>query len=197
MKIIALAAALLAAPTVASADTALDWNQPLSCQVQSAEVTMADNGQNVALRSITPQTRTAARAFGFGGVAQYAVLPGSRALLRTANRRPSFIVSAPSNVQPQGLFTLARFEPRPNNSREVLIGGGFMSYSSGVSPDRIVQMDVRQAESQRGAPAGSILYTLTPMGDLPAGEYAMIVAIGQQAGMMAGLPGTYFDFGVD
>lgn len=171
------------------------------CQAGSSELTLVNGRERIQMRQITAQTRTAARAMGFGGVSQYAVLPGRAAMYRLPNNQPTFLLAAPSNIQPQGLFTLARFEPRPNGTREVLIGGGYMSYSSGIVADRQVQLNARQAPSQAGAPAGSILYELTPVAPIPPGEYAMIVSIGVQGGGNpfggAAMAGTFYDFGVD
>lgn len=163
------------------------------------DLTLVNNGERITMRSIVAQTRTAARAMGWGGVSQYAVLPGRSAIYRLPSSTPTFLVSAPSNVQPQGLITLARFEPRPNGTREVVIGGGYMSYSSGIHPDRIVPVTVRQAASQRGAAPNTIIYEVTPDAPLAPGEYAMIIAIGGQTSMGMGSPivGTYYDFGVD
>lgn len=174
---------------------------PVSAQAPSFSASIVQSGQSSTLRSIVPQTRTAARAMGFGGVGQYAVLPGHRAMLRLTSNTPSFIVAAPDNIQPQGLFTVARFEARRNGTREVLIGGGYMSFTSGISADRVVQLNVVEAPDQSGRPAGTILYQLTPTAPLGPGEYALIAAGGQQGGgnMMspAGLTGSFYDFGVD
>lgn len=171
----------------------------LACQAPGSELTLLNNGERVTMRSIVAQTRTAARAMGFGGVSQYAVLPGRSAMYRLPSNAPTFLVSAPSNVQPQGLITLARFEPRPNGTREVVIGGGYMSYSSGIHPDRVVPVTMRQAASQRGAAPNTTIYEVTPDAPLGRGEYAMIVAVGGQPsmGMGMGVTGTYYDFGVD
>jgi hypothetical protein len=175
------------------------FDTPLACQAQP-DLTLLNNGERITMRSIVAQTRTAARAMGWGGVSQYAVLPGRAAIYRLPSPTPTFLVSAPSNIQPQGLITLARFEPRPNGTREVVIGGGYMSYSSGIHPDRVVPVTMRQAASQRGAAPNTIIYEVTPDAPLSPGEYAMIIAVGGgQASMGMGSPivGTYYDFGVD
>lgn len=200
MKIgaILLSVAALAAAQPASADW-LDDTAATACQAQS-DLIIVVGGQRTPMRSITAQTRTAARAMGFGGVAQYAVLMGNRALYRITERQPMFRLTVPGNVQPQGLFTLARFEPRPNGSREVLVGGGFMSYSTGISQDRQVALNIQIASDQRGAPSGSTIYELTPASAMAPGEYAMIVSIAntQSAGPMGmAFMGTVYDFGVD
>ncbi|MBX9745498.1 MAG: hypothetical protein K2X34_01255 [Hyphomonadaceae bacterium] len=190
-SVAALACALLvfAAPLAVQAQTS-----PTSAQI-------VQNGQISTLLAITAQTRMAARAMGLGGVGHYAVLPGSRAMLRLTSSQPTFIVAAPNNIQPQGLFTIARFEPRRNGTREVLIGGGYMSYSSGIHPDRVVPVNMVQAPDQRGAPAGTILYQLTPVTPLSSGEYALIVSVAPPTtGGVFNAPstsGVFYDFGVD
>lgn len=203
MKTLVIAMASSVALMASAAAQPLLFDEPVACQQQGVEFILIDPaGQRVTMRSITAQTRTAARAMGFGGVGQYAVLPGRTAMYRLPSNQPTFLLAAPSNIQPQGLFTLARFEPRPNGTREVLIGGGYMSYSSGVSADRQIALNARQAPSQDGAPAGTILYELTPTEPLPAGEYAMIISMAAAqggGGVFGGAPqmGTYYDFGVD
>jgi hypothetical protein len=196
MKIALMAAAALGALTLAPAASAEIWLQaPAVCQAGfQAQVT--DGGTTQVLRSIVAQTRTAARAMGWGGVGQYAVLPGPRAAMRVS-ANPHFLIEAPNNVQPQGLITVARFETRRNNTREVAVGGGYMSYSSGIPADRLVPLTIEQASSQRGATPGSIIYEVRPVAPMTPGEYALIVAIGQQAGPYGGMPGTFYDFGVD
>lgn len=170
-------------------------------QAQPSDLVIVVGGQRTPMRQITAQSRTAARAMGFGGIAQYVVLMGNRALFRITERQPTFRLTVPGNVQPQGLFTLARFEPRPNGSREVLSGGGFMSYSTGIAPQRQVALNVQIASDQRGAGSGATIYELTPQAPMAPGEYAMIVSIAspQAAGPMMGMAiaGTVYDFGVD
>jgi hypothetical protein len=171
------------------------------CQ-QGTNVYVNDGRSRVEMRSIVAQTRTAARAMGFGGVGQYAVLPGATAMYRMPTRTPTFYVAAPSNIQPQGLITLASFETRRNGTREVLIGGGYYSYSSGIAPQRVIQTTMRQAASQAGAGAGMTLYEITPAAPLPPGEYALVVSVAaasQNQGMMAGATGMglFYDFGID
>ncbi len=201
MKIAALVSAVMGAsivsaalPQAAVAQSFLD--QPLTCQA-TFDPKVIDAGATKPLLAVVAQTRTAARALGFGGVGQYAVLPGRAAQLRLS-ASPAFLVAAPSNMQLQGLVTLAKFEARKNNTREVVVGGGYMSYSSGIHPDRIIATTVAAAASQAGAPAGMTIYEVKPAGELPTGEYALIVATGAQpAAGFAGIPGTFYDFGVD
>ncbi|HWA00499.1 MAG TPA: hypothetical protein VG841_09325 [Caulobacterales bacterium] len=193
--------AAFAAPAAAEVATGFATGA-LSCQAATTydELTLLQGAQHSVMRQANPQIRTAARAMGFGGVAQYAALPGVRAMLRlTASPTPTFVLAIPNNMQPQGLFTLARLEVRRNNTREISIGGGYMSYSTGVPADRQIALDAREAANQRGAPAGTVLYELTPTAPLAPGEYVMIISTGQAqtAGMMGGVGAHFYDFGVD
>ncbi len=184
----ALGAASLFAPT-AIAQTLFD--APASCQA-APDVYAVTGGQRTVMRAIVVSTRTQARPFA--GVRQYAVMPGGAAQVRVAPNS-TFIVAAPSNVQPQGMITLAHFESR-GNVREILVGGGYMSYSTGIHPDRIIAVTMAPASSQAGAPAGMTLYTVTPSAPLAVGEYALVV-MGQMQQGYAGIPGTFYDFGVN
>jgi len=162
---------------------------------------MTDGGVTTSMRYMNPQIRTSARALGLGGVASYAVLRNSGASTRTKNRQPEFLVSVPDQAQPESYLTLASFAVRKNGSREVMIGGGYMSYSSGIHPDRIVAVTTVKDADQSRARKGFTIYKLTPAGPLAPGEYAVILYTGEMQGMVAGwFTGTgnsYFDFGVD
>jgi hypothetical protein len=166
-----------------------------------SEVIMMDGETNVAMRYINPQVRTAARGLGFGGVASYAVLRGPAASSRPKNRQPSFLVAVPNQAQPESYLTIASFVVRKNNSREVLIGGGYMSYSTGIHPDRVVAVVSEKAEDQSRAQKGFTIYRVTPRTALASGEYAVILYTGEvQAAVATWFTGTgnsYFDFGID
>ena len=192
MKTVLMAVAALGAVAFAPAAGAQSlFDQPAACQA-APDVYAVVGGQRTVMRAIVVSTRTQARPFA--GVRQYAVMPGPAAQVRVASDA-TFIVAAPSNVQPQGMITLAWFETR-GNVREILVGGGYMSYSTGIHPDRIIQVTMTQASSQSGAPAGMTLYTVTPNAPLAGGEYALVV-MGQMQQGYAGIPGTFYDFGVD
>jgi hypothetical protein len=198
ISILAVAAALIAGPAFADAPSAAPAVQ--ACQAAGDELVLVDAGQRTVMRFANAQVRTAARGMGFGGVGQYAAFPGPNATMRLpANAQPTFLLQAPSNMQPQGLFTLARLERRRNGTREVSIGGGYMSYSTGVPADRQVAVNFEALADQRGAPAGMTIYQLTLPAPLPSGEYAMIVNSGQAqtATMMGAFGGRFYDFGVD
>lgn len=163
------------------------------------EVTMYDGGTKVPMRYLAPQMRAAARALGFGGYAQYAVLNGTAATLRVKDKQPSFVVAIPSNAQPESYYTIASFAVRKNGSREVLVGGGYMSYSTGINKDRVMKATAVQEPNQSAAPKNYIMYRVKPDAPLPPGEYAFILYNSQVkvAGYFASGLDSYFDFGID
>jgi hypothetical protein len=169
--------------------------------MKPSEVIMIEGDTTKVMKYLNPQMRTAARGLGFGGMASYAVLRGPQATLRTKHTTPSFLVAVPDQAQPDSYFMLASFAVRKNNSREVMIGGGYMSYSSGVHPDRVVVLKSEKAADQSRAAAGFTIYQLTPGAPLAAGEYAVILYTGEMYGMVSAWFTTqgnsYFDFGVD
>jgi hypothetical protein len=174
---------------------------PAAELMSPSEVMMIDGAETKPMRYLNPQMRAAARGLGFGGVASYAVLRGVAAGARIKNPQPSFLVSVPNQAQAESYMTLASFAVRKNGSREVMIGGGYMSYSSGVHPDRIMAVDSVKAEDQSRAQKGFAIYKVTPKKPLAAGEYAVILYTGEMQGLVsawfAGGGNSYFDFGVD
>ena len=190
MKRILMAAAALGAAAFAPAAAAQTlFDDPAVCQA-APDLYAEVNGQRQQLRAIMVSTRTHARPYA--GVRQYAVMPGDRATLRVAPTT-SFLVPVPSNVQPQGVVILAHFEAR-RGVREVLVGGGYMSWSTGIHPDRVIAVTMEPAGGS--APAGFTMYRIRPNAELWPGEYALVVANQQQQGY-GGIPGTFYDFGVD
>jgi hypothetical protein len=163
------------------------------------EVVLIDGDKRSTMRYLAPQMRTAARALGFGGVGSYAVLPGTQATLRLKNHQPSFMVAVPTNAQPESYVTLANFAIRKNGTREVQVGGGYMSYSTGVNKDRVMAIAVEKAPDQGKAPKGFILYRVNVSAPLPPGEYAFILYNSQVkvVGYFLGGGDSYFDFGID
>ena len=163
------------------------------------EVILIDGDKHSTMKYIAPQMRTAARALGFGGVGSYAALPGTSATLRLKNTSPSFMVAVPSNAQPEGYVTLANFAVRKNGTREVQVGGGYMSYSSGVNKDRVMPTAVEKVADQSKAPKDFVLYRVNVSKPLAGGEYAFILYNSQVKviGYFAGGADSYFDFGVD
>ncbi len=162
------------------------------------EVVLVDGTQQKTMRYMTPQIRTAARALGFGGVGQYAVLRGTRATLRVSSRQPVFVFAVPSNAQAESYFTLANFATRDNGTREVIVGGGYMSYSTGINKDRVVPTSVEPLSDQTKAPKNFTLYAAMPNAPMNSGEYAMVFYNSQiRAVGFAPSADSYFDFGVD
>lgn len=163
------------------------------------EVAVVINGQEQAMQYIIPTVRTAARALGFGGVATYAALQGSKAVRRLPASGLEFIVSVPKNAQPQGYLTLANFAVRKNDTREVQMGGGYMSYSTGINKDRVVPVAHEALADQSRAREGFVLYKVKPERDLAAGEYALVLYTAEvrTTGFFAQAANSYFDFGVE
>jgi len=163
------------------------------------EVILIDGGEKIPMRYLTPQMRSAMRALGYGGMAQYAVLRGSKASLRLKGNQPEFLLAVPSNAQPDSYFTLVTLAVRKNNSREIMVGGGYMSYSSGVATDRVIATASERLADQSGAPKGFITYRIRVTSPLPPGEYAVVLYNSQirTVGFFASGLDSYFDFGVD
>jgi hypothetical protein len=176
--------------------------QPAAAAAQGLnpeEVAVVIGGQEQVMQYILPSMRTAARAFGFGGMATYATLSGPKATRRLPGAGLEFIVSVPKNAQPQGYLTLANFAVRKNDTREVMTGGGYMSYSTGIHKDRVVAVTQEALADQSRARDGFVLYRIKPEKDLPAGEYALVLYTAEvrTVGFFAQAANSYFDFGVD
>jgi hypothetical protein len=163
------------------------------------EVTLVVDGSASTMQYIIPQTRTAARALGLGGFATYASLSGPKALRRLTSNTPEFIVSVPKNAQATNYLTLANFEVRKNDTREVLTGGGYMSYSSGIHKNRVVPVRSEALADQSAAREGFVLHKITPEQPMKPGEYALVLYTGEMrtAGFFAQAANSYFDFGID
>lgn len=183
---------------VVAAETA---SAPTSETRSPSEVVLIAGGEERPMRYLNPQMRTAARGLGFGGVASYAVLRGTSAKERVKERTPNFLVSVPNQAQVESYVTLASFAVRPNGSREVMVGGGYMSYSSGIHPDRVIAIEATKVEDQSKAQKGFTIYRIAPRRPLNLGEYAVILYTGEMQGMVGpwftGTGNSYFDFGVD
>jgi len=163
------------------------------------EVILVDGGEKIPMRYLTPQMRSAVRGLGWGGMAQYAVLRGTRANLRLKGNQPEFLVAVPSNAQPDSYLTIVALAVRKNNSREIMVGGGYMSYSTGVATDRVMATTSERLEDQSSTPDGFISYRVKVAAPLPAGEYAVVLYNSQirTVGFFASGLDSYFDFGVD
>lgn len=163
------------------------------------EIILVDGGERIPMRYLTPQMRSAVRALGYGGMAQYAVLRGNRASLRLKSNQPEFLLAVPNNAQPDSYFTLVTMAVRKNNSREIMVGGGYMSYSSGVATDRVISTVSEKLADQSAAPKGFITYRIKVAAQLPPGEYAVVLYNSQirTVGFFASGLDSYYDFGVD
>lgn len=174
---------------------------PAAEAMSPSEVILVLGGEQRPMRYLNPQMRTAARGLGFGGVASYAVLRGTGAKERMKEKSPSFLISVPNQAQVESYLTLASFAVRPNGSREVMVGGGYMSYSSGIHPDRIIAVDSVKLDDQTKAQKGFTIYKVTPRRPLNPGEYAVILYTGEMQSLVnawfTGTGNSYFDFGVD
>ncbi|GIX34843.1 MAG: hypothetical protein KatS3mg126_0622 [Lysobacteraceae bacterium] len=162
------------------------------------QILLEHDGKVHVLRYLRPTFRTAARAMGFGGVAQYAVLNGASAQLAVDSGDVSFTVAVPKNAQPQAYMTLVRLEPRRNGTREIATGGGYMSYSTGFVKERIVATVANPLDDQAGAPDGFVIFSMRPADPLAAGEYAIVTANSkiQVPGFFSGMTDSFFDFSV-
>lgn len=169
-----------------------------SAALNPEEVLAVSDGREEPMSYIIPGMRTAARALGFGGVGQYAMLQGQRAQRRLPNT-VEFIVSIPKAAQSVNYLTLANFAVRNNNTREVLIGGGVMSYTSGVHKDRVVKVTIDPLEDQSRAREGFVLHRVRSDAPMAPGEYALVLNTGdvRSQGLFAHATNSYFDFGVD
>jgi len=178
-----------AAPARASAPAAAPGVTP-------EVATMVDGGKRSDMRYLTPTIRNTAAPFA--GVRTYASLNGRAAALR-ASASPKFIIFVPNNAQAESYYTLARLAQQKNGNREVLVGGGYMSYSTGITKDRVVACTATKAASQAGAPAGFTAYEIAPNAPLAQGEYALVLysSVVRSTGYFATGLDSYFDFGVD
>ncbi|MBL8512245.1 MAG: hypothetical protein JNM52_11445 [Betaproteobacteria bacterium] len=188
------------APTTASASrTASQPAASKSGKLNPEEILLVMDGKESPMQYIVPNIRTAARALGFGGVASYAVLAGEKAQLRLPSKEIAFIVSVPKNAQPVSYLTLANFAVRKNGNREVITGGGYMSYSTGIHKDRVVPVTTERLENQSRATDGYILYQVKPQQIMGFGEYALVLYTGdvKVAGYFQSATSSFFDFGIE
>lgn len=163
------------------------------------EILLVQGGETTRMRYMPATLRTASRAMGFGGFATYSVLNGPRANLRLSERQPTFVIAVPGNAQPDSYLTLASFAVRRNDTREVMVGGGYMTYSTGINRDRVIKTVSTAATDQSRAPNGFTIFEVRPEQPLAPGEYALVTYNSQVrvAGFFAAGADSYFDFGVD
>lgn len=158
--------------------------------------TLIDGGKSVQMKYLTPTLRHVAAPFA--GLRTYASLSGREAAQRTSPT-PKFIIAVPNNAQPESYYTLAHLAQQRNGNREVLVGGGYYAYSTGITKDRVIACTAAKAASQGGAPAGFTLYQIEPNAPLPPGEYALVLysSVVRSTGWFNSGLDSYFDFGVD
>jgi len=163
------------------------------------EIILVDGAEEIPMRYLTPQMRSAVRGLGWGGMAQYAVLRGTKANLRLKTKQPEFLVAVPGNAQVDAYLTVVSLAVRKNNSREIMVGGGYMSYSTGVATDRVVAVTSERLADQSSAPDDFMSYRVRVAAPLPPGEYAVVLYNSQvrTMGFFASGLDSYFDFGVD
>jgi hypothetical protein len=170
-----------------------------SSALNPEEALVVTGGAESSMQYILPQLRTAARAFDLGGVASYATLQGASAARKLPGDGIEFIVSVPKNAQAVSYVSLANFAVRDAGTREVMIGGGYMSYSSGINKDRVVPIKSEQLADQSRARDGFVLYKVTPERTLAHGEYALVLYTQEvrTAGYFNTAANSYFDCSVD
>jgi len=163
------------------------------------EVVVVAGGAETPMQYLVPTMRSAVRGFGFGGVAFYAALAGRTAQRRFPAGSPEFLVSIPKNAQPAGYVTIASMAQRDNGTREVMTGGGYMSYSSGINKDRVVPIRTEPAADQARAREGFVLFRVVPVQPLLKGEYALVLYTAEirTIGYFGQVGNSFFDFGID
>ena len=159
-------------------------------------IILVDGENRAAMRYIVPEVRTGMRALGWGGVASYAVLRGTQAGTRVENQQPEFILAVPKNAQPESYYTIVNLAVRKTGSREILIGGGYMGYSSGVARDRVIPTVSQALDNQSAAPAEVMLYSVRPSQPMPPGEYAIVLYNSEFRTPYFPSSDSYFDFGI-
>lgn len=152
------------------------WGSKLT-RIDADRIYLLEGETRHDLKYTRPGTRTRAMIL-FGGLQQFAVLGGTRAALRITTRRPVFELILPNNVQPGSITALGLLGERSNGSREILIGGGYMSFSAGLSRDRNIAIVFAKAADQSAAPEGYDRYEVRPAAELKSGEYAFMIAKG-------------------
>jgi hypothetical protein len=202
----AIAALKKAGATPAIITAVITGGQSAAQPAQPAEVKRAtlaadavllrDGEAERVLTYTSAEMRVAARGMGFGGAAVYAVLTGSTSD-QTVTPTPEFIVSVPSNAKPASFLQLASFAVRKNGNREVMVGGGVMSVSIGIHPDRVIAMDFVPLSDQSRAATGHTLYQAKPRTALAPGQFALVAKLSGPGTMgSAQISGQWYDFGV-
>lgn len=140
------------------------------------EVVYLSDGQEAPLVRQTPNVRATHPILGMGDIAIYAVLDGDAAAVRLTNSRPTFHIALPDGgLQAEYKFVLAALAVRPNGTREILVGRGFVNTPTDLPMDRRLRTTQVRAVDQTRAPSGYAIYEVTPQTPLAPGEYALVI----------------------
>ena len=159
-------------------------------RVEVDRVFLLDGDMRTEMKFTQPGTRT---RFIYS-IQTFAVLGGIKARLRTNNRSPEFEMLLPNNVEISSVLALGLLGERSNGSREILIGGGFMTFSQGLPKDRNMQIAYEKIADQSGAPGGYEIYRIKPAASLKPGEYAFMVSKSGAMGAMGPMAGASFSY---
>jgi len=185
------AAAVPAAPGVASL-----WGSKQT-RIDADRVFLLEGDKRTELKYTKPGTRS---RFIYA-IQTFAVLPGTKSRLRIETKVPEFEMILPDNVEISSIVALALLAERENGTREILIGGGFMSFSQGLPKERNMKIAYEKTADQSGAPEGYEIYRIKPAMTLKPGEYAFMVSkpAGGTMGPIAGAGFNYnfYEIGID
>jgi hypothetical protein len=166
-------------------------------RIDADRVFMIDGEKRNEMKFTMPGTRT---RFIYA-IQRFAVLPGTAARLRTTNRMPQFEMILPNNVEISSVVVFALLGVRSNGSREILIGGGFMTISEGLPKDRNIAINYEKSPDQSQAPEGYDVYRIKPASTLKAGEYALMISKASNGVMgpfgAAGMSYGFYEIGID
>jgi hypothetical protein len=168
-------------------------------RVEVDRVFMLEGDKRIEMKFTRAGTRT---RHIFASVQQFATLGGLKARLRTNNRVPELEMILPNNVEVSSVVALGLLGERENGSREIMIGGGYMSMSQGLPKDRNIQITYDKTADQTEAPEGYEIYRIKPTAPLkPGGEYAFMVSknTGRAMGAFSGAEANYnfYELGID
>lgn len=175
--------------TVPTSGIASLWGSKQS-RVEADRVFMFDGDKRTEMKFTKPGTRTK----WLFAVMTYATLGGLKARLRTSNPSPEFEMILPNNVEVSSVIALALLAERDNGTREILIGGGYMSISQGLPKERNIRIVYDKTPDQANAPEGYEIYRIKPAEPLkPGGEYAFMVSK-PSGGAMGGFGSAEFSY---
>lgn len=186
-----------ASPAPAATPAAASSSSMAAGGMTPETATLIDHGSRTPMKYLTPNLRHVVAPYV--GMRIYSSLTGLKAAQRT-DTDPKFLIAVPNNAQPESYFTLAHLAKQKNGNREVLVGGGYYGYSTGITKDRVVACTSAKAGSQAGAPSGFTMYEITPSAPLLKNEeYALVLysSVVRSTGWFASGMDSYFDFGVD